>query len=389
MALLAGIITVQGYDSFRRLIEHRLLDIPLPPTHLLERYATRITANLDRKSLVQLLTVELLPSLLVHQSALLYLNGSAAAGRSIDTLYRDSVDSDGLPEVDALETLISQSEKYRPYLPTDGRPQPCTWAYLILPLYTGGSVFGLWLLGHRDPDDLYSQRDIATLRTLADQTAVALANVLQAENLQTLYQANIERHEAERARLAWELHDEVLHQIGILNMNVAEQAATSQFQRTYQRLKSSLRLMITGLRPAMLMYGLSYGLEELVDTLNERAAEGPVCRLHLPTSDVRYPAQVEQHLFRIVQQAAENALRHAQAKTIEISGTLLPEAAELVVSDDGQGFHSEGSLNLPDLLARKHYGLVNMHERARLIDARLTIDAAPGQGVRVAVSWMG
>jgi signal transduction histidine kinase len=103
--------------------------------------------------------------------------------------------------------------------------------------------------------------------------------------------------------------------------------------------------------------------------------------------ECRYPDNVENHLYRIVQEACGNALKYAHAKTIRTTGKLSRQKIELTVEDDGVGFEVESSPNLDDTHASKHYGLTGMHERASLIGAQVDIDAKPGQGTRIQVIW--
>ena len=89
--------------------------------------------------------------------------------------------------------------------------------------------------------------------------------------------------------------------------------------------------------------------------------------------------EIEQGLFRIAQEALNNALTHAAAKRIDVEVDL-EDGARLTVLDDGGGFDTDS------LEARsKRLGLTSMRERAEAIDARLTIDTSPGGGTRVRV----
>lgn len=96
---------------------------------------------------------------------------------------------------------------------------------------------------------------------------------------------------------------------------------------------------------------------------------------------------VEQHLYRIIQQACENAMFHADAKHVSIQGKLVKDGADLVVDDDGKGFKLSGENDLADFLSTRHFGLAGMQERAAMIDAKLFVDTAPGKGTRVRLSW--
>ncbi|MBX3003248.1 MAG: hypothetical protein KF828_04770 [Anaerolineales bacterium] len=99
-----------------------------------------------------------------------------------------------------------------------------------------------------------------------------------------------------------------------------------------------------------------------------------------------YEEQVAQHAYRIVQLAAENVFKHAQAQFLTISGQLEPDCIDLLVEDDGRGFDAQGA-QLTDLLRTQHYGLASMSERAALIGAELSIESQPGAGTQVRLVW--
>lgn len=376
-ALLAALITWKGYGRFTRFIESRVLGMPLAPAGLVETYAGRIATSLSRESLVALLCEGILPTLLVRQSALLFWDET----HPVTLLYSQGIAKDALEPLPSVARLSAQAEPYQPV----GLGPAYDWALLALPLRLNQKPVGLWLLGRRDPNDAYGASEIPTLQALANQTAVALVNILQAENLQTLYQVNIEREEKERLRLGHELHDDVLNELAAILIHI--ERTSLQFEEAYQRLVDRLRGLIRGLRPPMLELGLFAALDSLVDDLMDRVDGQVEVRFDVAESSARYDPQVEQYLFRIIHQAAENALRHAQARGIYILGTLEPARIHLEVVDDGRGFVVEGRPNLASLIADAHYGLAGMYERAALIGAALNIQSAPGKGSCIAVTW--
>jgi len=383
MTFLLGLATLYIYPVFQRWFERKLLDIPMPPTQLLERYTARVTTSLGTDEMIHLLRNEALPSLLIRQAALIRLDASL----NPSLLFKIDLPDELLPTPGQIPTLLSQAGQF-PRRPTDtGGEVPCKWALLVISLAVSGQTVGICLLGKRDPDDTYTQAEINTLQALMDQTALALINFEQAEQLRVLYQKDIERQEAERSHLARELHDDVLNQLGMLWMSVDERQTDEHFAIAYQTSVTRIREIISGLRPGMLMYGLRFALEELTEETATQVGGDISIQLILPPTDIRYPPDVELHLFRIVQQACKNALKHSQAQGIYIRGQLDPGRAELLVEDDGVGFVAGENLDLARLLANKHFGLAGMHERAALIGARMTIDSAPGEGTRVRVEW--
>ncbi|MBI3763398.1 MAG: sensor histidine kinase [Chloroflexi bacterium] len=380
-SLLAALAAIFLFPRFERFVERRILGMPLPPTHLLRIYSTRIAASPDLPGLVQLLKDEVFPSLLVRQAVLLRFDDWKRLV-PLDAMGMGAAD---LPTERDVPALLAQAGKFRPALDPGDAPFPCPWARLVLPLNVGDELVGLLLLGRRDPDDFYGQVEIPTLEAIAAQTAVALTHTLHAEQLRALNQANIERHENERTSLARGLHDQVLQEMAAMLLHIDN--PPPQFDRDSQNLVNNLRRVISGLRPAMLDHGLHGALRQLAYDLEDRASDGLVVKFDVPESTARFEPQVEQHLFRIIQQAAGNAMKHACARTISIGGRVEPGAVDLTVEDDGVGFVAREKMELDDLLADKHYGLVGLHERAEIIGGRLQIDSAPGKGTRVQVTW--
>jgi signal transduction histidine kinase len=96
---------------------------------------------------------------------------------------------------------------------------------------------------------------------------------------------------------------------------------------------------------------------------------------------------MEMHLYRIAQQACQNAVRHGRAARIHIIGNLDPDEAQLIIDDNGQGFLGGEAIDFNQLLAHRHFGLVGIYERAALIGAKVDIDSFPGLGTQVCVHW--
>ncbi len=110
LTLIAGLTITITYPNFQGFVEHHLLGIPLPPTDLSETYASRITTSLDITGLVHLLRDEILPSLLIRQSALLRLDQE----NSLVWLYVSGVEERGLPTEENLPSLAERSGSYLP-----------------------------------------------------------------------------------------------------------------------------------------------------------------------------------------------------------------------------------------------------------------------------------
>jgi signal transduction histidine kinase len=379
--VLAMLITANGFAPFERWVDRRLLGIPPPPTHLLLAYAERINTSLEQRRLAGLLGDELLPALLVRQSALLRLGDDGA----ITPLYTRGIAASQLLAPEDLPGLCNGS--WQPVSPEQETDHPLAWIRLVFPLEVEEKLVGCWLLGRRDPDDLYTAGEVAVLRSVANSTAVAVANIQHTDLIQTLHQTSLEQQEKVLGEIALVLHDEVLNELSILLDQVEPGHTTPRFHQAYEKATTILRQIHRGLRPTMLLYGLYMALEELVDELADRAGDRLSVKLELPASAARYDPKVELHLFRIVQQACENVLRHAHARTIRIDGCLEPGAASLVVQDDGVGFALDGPLDLVELAIQGHFGLVGMYQRASFIGAQILVHSNPDLGTKVEVNW--
>lgn len=381
-ALVSGLGSIWLYPRFQRWGEHRLLGMPLPPTRLIESYTGRITTSLELPKLVHLIRDELLPSLLIRQAALLRLEGDHPV-----VLFTSNQELYQMPGSADIPKLIERAGKPLHPLTEEKHGNVFQWVRLILTLSVDGRPIGLCLLGRRDPDDYYAANEIATLQSLMDQTAVALLNIEQAERLRSLYRSDIERQEAETSRLALELHDDVLGQMAMLAMSTDAFSSVPKFEQAYQAATEHIRDIIKGLRPTMLNYGLRSAVTELADEATGLFGSTAEIQVDIPVSDYRYPTPVELHLYRIIQQACQNALKHSYASILCLTGKLEPHSIELAVIDNGIGFAQEGPLDLDWLLAHKHYGLAGMYERAALIGAQLEIKSIRKQGTQVFVRW--
>jgi signal transduction histidine kinase len=376
---LAILVTIVGYDRFCRLVERRLLNMPLASSELLQSYTDRIATSLDTTSLVALIKEKVLPSLLIRQSALLNLSKE----QQVSVVYYHGIAVDQLPP----EIQIARLSSNRQVIHNDINGEDGhAWVRLALPLRVGDELVGLWLMGRRDPDNVYTNNEIATLRTLANQTAIALANINQAEMLQMLYRANISSQEIERERLARDLHDVVLNQLAIMIMKLDEETAEA-LKEDYEMLVRYLRQTIQGLRPPALNYGLRTALEAFCDDLSDRANGDIMIHFEIDPCDVHLDPTVESHLYRIMQQAGENVMRHANARNMHVYGDLSPTLVDLHLCDDGVGFNTRAGVDLSTLLAHEHFGLVGMHERARIINAELKIESRPEKGTNISVIW--
>jgi signal transduction histidine kinase len=151
-----------------------------------------------------------------------------------------------------------------------------------------------------------------------------------------------------------------------------------------KRTNHDVRTMLFELRPLVLeTQGLLVTLEEYLDRFRNSHPGTAIVLESAEMGDIHLEAQVEGTLFNIIQEAVNNALKHAQANHIWVR--LRREGINLltVVQDDGVGF------DLQKVLAsyeqRGSFGLLNIDERARLVGGNAELESTPGKGTRVTI----
>jgi signal transduction histidine kinase/YHS domain-containing protein len=195
--------------------------------------------------------------------------------------------------------------------------------------------------------------------------------------------------EAERTRLARELHDEIVQQLialghgvdraqRLLNRNPEQVAARLQAMRSsITALVDELRAMIGDLRPPALA---ELGLLPAVELLLQRSGEGgPEVSLVVQGGERRLAPQSELALFRIVQEAWNNIRRHARASRADFTFAYEHDGLHVTITDDGAGFVPPAEADTPD----GHWGLRGMRERAELTGGTFELTSEPGRGARL------
>lgn len=201
--------------------------------------------------------------------------------------------------------------------------------------------------------------------------------------LQRLSERLVEVQEEERANLARELHDEVGQSLTGMKLTLGNAARLdgtalreelTLAQSELSRLMGRVREMSLDLRPSVLD---DLGLQAALEWHAERVEVQTGVRVNLEMGALgRLPGAVEINAFRIVQEALTNVARHAACDCAQVCLHRSAGALTLKVADEGRGF-------APGQVAEATGGLSGMRERCRLLGGELTIDAAPGQGVRL------
>jgi two-component system sensor histidine kinase UhpB len=188
--------------------------------------------------------------------------------------------------------------------------------------------------------------------------------------------------EAERQRIARELHDEVggtltgvILQVEGLAGQIPDElrGQLDELRETVRHGAEELRAIARRLRPdALEELGLPSALAALASAF-ERQTRVPVAR-RLPEAVAVSPEE-ELVVYRVAQEALTNVARHAKASGVELELREPPHAVELTVRDDGRG--------IPEGALESSHGIRGMRERAMLVGAKLSIDGRPGLGTSV------
>ena len=210
-----------------------------------------------------------------------------------------------------------------------------------------------------------------------------------AQDLHGLTRRLVQAEEVERRRLARELHDRVGQSLSALNINLdiisRDSGALSPALR--QRLEDSLGLVdgtlqsiegvMADLRPPLLdEYGLAAALGWHSEEWTRRTGVQVTVTDRTPDAAKGARPEAAVALFRIAQEALNNVLKHAQAKSVRIDVSATDEELVLDVHDDGRGFD-------PRAARRGRWGMTTMRERAEAAGGQLHVDATPGQGTRI------
>ena len=195
--------------------------------------------------------------------------------------------------------------------------------------------------------------------------------------------------EAERARLAREIHDAPLQDLAGVIQSLEALPGSEAQREALREVAQQLRRVTSELHPPVLD---DLGLLPAIEFLVNRTRRGQAAAIRVEVDDStslrreeRPPTLVELGLFRIVQEALGNAMRHAQASEVRIHGVVSPERVALSVADDGIGINNKAA---EAAMRQGRLGLASMRRRAEAIAATLTIGRPRGgPGTEVTVRW--
>jgi two-component system, NarL family, sensor histidine kinase DevS len=258
---------------------------------------------------------------------------------------------------------------------------------LWVPLVVRDRAIGVLVAQDKEESDdaRFTDEDLRIAEAFAERAALAID--LSERVARDALRRVVAGQELERKRLARELHDETGQALTsiLLGLKAIEEAGNGQDVRKSVR---DLRELVVGtlrdvrrlaveLRPKALDdFGLVPALQRLAETFAEQTG----IRVHVQAAlgDSRLSGETETALYRIVQEALTNVIKHAQAATVSVVLTRKGDSVVAVIEDDGRGFD-------PTDTRDERLGLLGMRERIALVNGQLSVESRPGEGTTLAV----
>jgi PAS domain S-box-containing protein len=252
-------------------------------------------------------------------------------------------------------------------------------AMLAVPLVVGDEVYGSIVFYYAEPT-IFSEEDIQLGISWGDQAALAIENAILRASVEETAAA------AERSRLARDLHDAVTQTLFSASLmaevlprlwerNPAEgQRRLAEIRELTRGALAEMRTLLLELRPSALVEAdLGDLLRQLAESITGRARIPVTVQID---GSCQEAPEIKVALYRIAQEALNNAAKHSEASRIEIALRCASNMVELSVIDDGRGFDVES-------VSPDHLGLGIMRERAEASGATLKIESQIGRGTQV------
>jgi signal transduction histidine kinase len=270
---------------------------------------------------------------------------------------------------------------------------------LCLPLMRGLEVYGIMLYAH-PTEEFFNEGRVEILEMLSSQAVIAIQNARLFEQLQEEKQILVESQEVTRKQLARNLHDGPTQSISAIAMRISISRKMLEMNQREDLMKeleniedlarrttNEIRHMLFTLRPLVLeSKGLTAALEAMATKMNDNYRQNVKVSVEealVPQLDISKQTVV----FYLVEEAVNNARKHAKASLIQVRLRYLPgeekNVAALEIIDNGVGFDVQAITS--EYEQRGSLGMINLQERSEMINGLLEVDSKPDKGTRVRV----
>lgn len=220
---------------------------------------------------------------------------------------------------------------------------------------------------------------------------------LEREKERQAYIARIfSSQEEERKRISREVHDDTTQRLWIVandvqklavekirDINPRASAELVAIKDTMLSIAEDTKRLSLALRPGILDdLGLVPAIRWLVDQLNRD--DSVQARISVEGKQHKLGQEIDNHLFRISQEALNNIRRHAEATKVNVTLSFNEDTVKLIIQDNGKGFTMK---NTDDFFHQEKIGLIGIQERARLLDSVLNIDTKPDKGTTISIEF--
>jgi signal transduction histidine kinase len=265
----------------------------------------------------------------------------------------------------------------------------------LIPLRAALKTYGLMVVA-TDRAASFTGEQIDMLSALASYAIIALHNAQLIFDLKEERTKLLSKEEEVRHQLARDLHDGPAQSIAAITMNI--EFIKKLLERDPKRVIDELdklsalakrttyevRTMLFELRPLVLeTQGLKVTLEQYLERFKGNNAGVQIVLEADQMGDVHLDTKTEGTLFNIIQEAVNNALKHAKAKHIWVRMSREGKMLHAVVQDDGGGFDKAAVLRTYE--KRGSFGLLNIDERARLVGGQADMVSEIGKGTTVTI----
>lgn len=265
---------------------------------------------------------------------------------------------------------------------------------LVIPLHSGYDNFGVIVYGSEQEND-FSEEHRDVLSAIGLLATVGLQNSLLYQSLLEEKERLVEVEEDARKKLARDLHDGPTQSISAIAMRMnyvlrlygkSPEKVPDELRKVEEIARKTtreIRHMLFTLRPLVLeTQGISIALQQLAEKVGETHGQAVQVRVSKDVEAVLDRTQ-QGVIFYIIEEAINNARKHAQASLIQVTVSRQDSVAVVKVADNGRGFDTENVGANYD--QRGSLGMINMRERAELIEGRLSIESVPGRGTVITV----
>ena len=381
------------YGLFGRLMHRRMHNY-----RAAGRFARRLVGDLGAPDLPEQMAAALVEELELEQAAVWFEEGEGGATLAGQAGAWESPPPERLAvaagEVATMEGPLRvgpAAEQWPGLWPLAGRGD----VEVVAPLRVPERPLGLLALGRRWDEEVFDERDLEIVALIAQQAALFVLAARQIDELRQIPQRMAEAQEAERQRIARELHDTIQQLLGRLPFYLEvsrnslrhdpEEAERllAQSMADVQSAAQMVRQIQRDLAPRQLERGLGEPIRERIGHFCARTGLEVAVEIG-PAVDEALSLQARHALYRVVQQALDNTAAHAEADRIDVTVVVDEGKVRFRIVDDGRG---SSAAEREAARGRGSFGLQSMTARVQAQGGWLDLRSAPGEGT-VVEGWL-